>query len=79
MLISGVNLTLLLCHYIAFELHSCVLRRAVQLDCDAENLCQIVGEFFLQFVCVCVCMWESLVNFDSLNYYLQLIIFWLIY
>ena len=33
-----------------FELHSCVLRRSVQLDCDAENLCQIVGEFFLQFV-----------------------------
>ena len=30
-----------------FELRSCVLRGSVQLDLDAENLCQIVGEFFV--------------------------------
>ena len=32
-----------------FELRSCVLRGSVQLDLDAENLCQIVGELVLQF------------------------------
>ena len=42
--------TLSLCSL--FELHSCVIWRFVWLDCDAENLCQIVGEFFLP-ICVC--------------------------
>ena len=36
-----------------FELRSCVLRGSVQLDLDAENLCQIVGEF-LNYFNVCV-------------------------
>ena len=57
MLIGGVSLTLLLCHCVTFELHGCVLWRSVQLDLDAENLCQIVGEFFYNLcVCVCVCV-----------------------
>ena len=30
-----------------FERHSCVLRGSVQLDCDAGNLYQIVGEVLL--------------------------------
>ena len=47
MLISGVSLALLLCHCVAFELHGYVLWGSVQLDLDAENLCQIVGEFLL--------------------------------
>ena len=37
--------TLSLCSLL--ELHSCVLWGSVQLDIDAENLCQIVGKFLL--------------------------------
>ena len=40
---------LLLCHCVACLncSYSCVLRGSVQLDCDAENLCQIFGEVLL--------------------------------